>query len=79
MSSRRKLKIQGEFASEGNPLLREQKKNAYMCELGLEMKYSNAWKKKKTRFPKWVRGIWDEHVHNPEKRKKDYFGIRVGG
>ncbi len=36
-------------------------------------------RKKKLDFEKGVRGIWGEHVHNPEKRKKDYLGIRVGG
>ena len=36
-------------------------------------------RKKKLDFEKGVRGIWGEHVHNPEKRKNDYLGIRVGG
>ena len=43
------------------------------------MKHSNACKKKNVDFENGVRGIWGKHVHNPEKRKKDYFGIRVGG
>ena len=35
--------------------------------------------KKNLDFEKGVTGLCGEHVHNPEKRKKDYVGMRVWG
>ena len=52
LSGRRKPQTQGGTAPEGNPLFREQKKNAKICQLGLGMTHSNAGKKKKSGFRK---------------------------
>ena len=45
----------------------------------MAIKHSNAWKKKNVNFEKGVGGIWGEHMHNPEQRKKEHLQIRVGG
>ena len=57
----------------------EQKKRQKTCQLGLVMKHSMPARRKNLDFEMGVRGIWGEHVHNPEKKKKNYSGIRVGG